>query len=537
MLIGLHIENIAAIESLDLELEGGLNILSGETGAGKSIIIDSINMVTGARTSKSIIRNGSRFAFVQALFMVDGREILLSRKLYSDGRSVCKVNGELSTAAEIKEYAAELLTIHGQHENKILMKQSCHRELLDKFCKATEAAEDYRTSFEAVRELKERIDRINSERDEILKNLDMMRFRFAELSGAELKPNEDEELSEKRDILANAEKIAEAVSGSHARLYDTGGVHDLLSSAISELSGVSGYDKKLTSVLEMLESAECEIDEASRELGRFAAEIESNPAELEIVEQRLDLISGLKRKYGGSIGDIIKLRDELEEEIENAEFETAGTEKLEAQLETLTEDMNKKGARLSEIRRKGAEALSAAVSAELEFLDMKSVVFKVSAEPCEPSPHGFENITFLISTIPGEPPKPLIKIASGGELSRIMLALQTVLTDDVETLIFDEIDSGVSGRAASKIAKRLRKISDGRQVICITHLAQIAAAADFHFLIEKTVDEHTAKSSVKLLSENERLYEIARITGGEVVTETTLKSAAELLGRSKDENI
>lgn len=535
MLVGLHIENVAAISTLDLELGGGFNVLSGETGAGKSIIIDSINLVTGARASKDIIRSGCDFAFVQALFEKNGEETLISRKLFADGRSVCKINGNLSTASEVKERSAELITIHGQHDNRILVKQSCHRELLDKFCKCESVAEEYKRSFEAYCELKARIERINSERDELLKNLDMMRFRFDELNGAQLKCGEEEELIERRDILSNAEKIASSVSGCHSMLYDGGGVHDVLSSAVSLLSEVSGFDKSLASVLELLQSAQCEIDEASHELGRYEGSVESNPDELDCIEERLSRLSSLKRKYGGEIEDLIRLRDSLSEDIENAEFETGNTEKLEEELKALEADMLKRGKALSETRRSGAKMLCDEVTKQLGFLDMKNVVFDVGFEPCEPNSHGFESIAFLISTIPGEPPKPLIKIASGGELSRIMLALQTVLTDDVETVIFDEIDTGVSGRAAIKIAKRLHRLSCGRQVICITHLAQIAATADVHMLIEKHIDSSGAQSTVRVLSGDDRLYELARITGGEVITETTLKNAAEMLEGAKSQ--
>lgn len=533
MLIGLHIENIAAIEILDIEFESGFNVLSGETGAGKSIIIDSINMVTGGRTSRDIIRNGCRFACVQALFYNGGEETLLSRKLYADGRSVCKINGMLSTAAEIKECAAELLTIHGQHDNRILMKQSYHRELLDKYCKCEDTAEDFRKSFEKVKSLKERIEKIKSEREEILKNLDMMRFRFDEIEAAGLKSGEDETLSERRDVLANADKIISAVSDCHALLYESGGVHDVLSRAISEISGVYEADKKLLSVFDMLQSAEAEIDEASRELGRYAAGIESNPAELEDIEARLDMISSLKHKYGCStVEEIIDVKDKLENDINEAEFETENTEKLETELTELTAEMNEKGAELSAVRKNGAAELCKAVSEQLEFLNMKNVTFEVKTESCEATSHGFENVMFLISTIPGEAPKPLIKTASGGELSRIMLALQTVLTDDAETLIFDEIDTGVSGRAANKIAERLWSLSVGRQVICITHLAQIAAMGDCHFLIEKQLSENTAKSSVKAIGGKERIEELARITGGSLITELTLKNAGEMLSQA-----
>ncbi len=533
MLLGLHIENVAAIEALDIEFENGFNVLSGETGAGKSIIIDSINLATGARASKDSIRTGCSSLLVQALFQADGEETLLSREVYADGRSVCRINGALSTAAAVRELAPKLISIHGQHDNQQLLQSSNHLGILDRFAKISELLESYRASFSNVQELESRLKTIEENSGELERRLDMLKFQINEIDSAQLKIGEDEELSELRLKLSNAEKISAAVGACREMLYGSGGVHDLLSSASSELEAVSSFDAELSKMAESLVSAGFIVDDVAHELGRFASDIESNPAYLAEIEDRLDIISTLKRKYGSSLEEVLKYREKIGTEADDIELSGENTEGLRAELAKAREETQLLANEISEKRHAAAEKLCALIAEQLEFLDMKAVKMEVRFTPCQLNTSGGEAAEFLISANAGEEPKPLAKIASGGELSRIMLAVQTVLQGGAETLIFDEVDSGVSGRAALKIGRKLYGISQNHQVICITHLAQIASMADCHFLIEKNSDGKTVKSSVQKLSGNQRLSELARITGGVTITDLTLKNAAEMLAQAE----
>lgn len=537
MLLGLHIENVAAIERLDIEFEGGLNILTGETGAGKSIIIDSINLAAGGRASRDSIRNGCQSLLVQALFSCGSEEFLLSREVYADGRSVCRVNGALSTAAVVREVVHSLFSIHGQHDNQQLLKSENHLAILDRFAKNEDLIKEYTKAYTEMKEAEARLKKAESGTAELERRLDMLKFQLNEIDSADLKPGEEEELSELKLKLSNAEKISGAVEASREHLYGSGGAYDLISSAASSLEGVSGFDGKLAEFLESIESASCIIDDVSRELGRYASGIESNPAYLAEVEDRLNTISTLKRKYGASVEEILKYRDEIDKEAFEIENISENSEKLEADFLDKKELAEAVAKRLSEARCAASSDMCSKISEELKALDMKAVVLKVEFTKTELSDMGAETAEFLIATNVGEEPKPMIKIASGGELSRIMLAVQSVLEDDTETVIFDEIDSGVSGRAALKIADKLYGISRSHQVICITHLAQIAAMADCHFLIEKNSDGKVVRSSVSKVSGRERLEELARITGGATITEVTLKNAAEMLEQAEKQKV
>ena len=529
MLVGLHIENFAAIEKLDINFESGFNVLSGETGAGKSIIIDSINLAAGGRSSRDIIRNGCSSLLVQALFQSGGEETLISREIFADGRSVCRVNGALSTATAVREIMPRLLSIHGQHDNQKLLKSENHLALLDRFAGNTELLEEYSEAYRDMRETEKHLFQLSSSAGELERRMDMLRYQINEIDSAQLKPGEEEELSELRSKLSNAGKISEAVETCREMLYGSGGVHDLLSSACGRLSEASGFDSSLSQLLETLEGAGFTVDDVAHELGRYASSVESNPAYLEEIEDRLDIISGLKRKYGSSIDEILEYRQKIAAELDDIELGSGNVEKISSDLAEKKTRAEKIAASISKARKTAAVKMCGLVSQQLEFLDMKSVRMQVEFYSCELSSKGLETAEFLIATNVGEEPKPMVKIASGGELSRIMLAVQMVLEDDAETLIFDEIDSGVSGRAALKIGRKLYETASKHQVICITHLAQIAAMADCHFLIEKKACGEMVKSSVYKLSGNDRLNELARITGGVTITDLTLENAAEML--------
>ena len=533
MLLGLHIENVAAIETLDIEFENGLNILTGETGAGKSIIIDSINLAAGGRASRESIRNGCQSLLVQALFSRDGEEFLLSREVYADGRSVCRVNGALSTAAVVKELVHSLFSIHGQHDNQKLLKSENHLSIIDSFAGNEGLVSEYVESYNLMKEAESRLKRAAAGTAELERRLDMLKYQLSEIDAADLKPGEEDELSEIRLKLSNAEKIAGAVHAAKDMLYGNNGAYDLLSSASTSISGVSGFDSKLAEFLENIESAVCVVDDVSHELSRYASGIEHNPVYLAEVEERLNTIAQLKRKYGSSIEEILEYRNEIDSEIFEIENISTNFEKLEEDFANKRKLAENIAAQLTSKRVCASDEMCRKIADELAVLDMKSVVLKVMFTKTELSEIGAETAEFLIATNVGEEPKPMIKIASGGELSRIMLAIQSVLEDDTDTVIFDEIDSGVSGRAALKIADKLYEIAKNHQVICITHLAQIAVMADCHFLIEKKSDGRVVRSSVMKVSGKERLEEIARITGGAKITDVTLKNAEEMLEQAE----
>ncbi len=535
MLSELVITNLAIIDNAQIAFETGLNVLTGETGAGKSLIIDSINTVLGARTSTDLIRNGAQSLRVEALFYVskeeypetDG-EIILSREVFSDGRNSCRINGRMATLTELRELGQNLISIHGQNDSQRLLKPSLHLEFIDGYAKNQDILKEYSELYKNKKEIEKQIEHLNSLAENEAKRLDYLRFCLEEILAANLTENEDEALIEERNVLRSFEKIKSGVdSAVRTLLYDNGAL-DLMNKAISDIP--QGISEELDSLRGALYDTYYSAKEAARDIEYYGDNLSGDASRLEKVEERLDVISKLKSKYGGSIDAVLAFAKEAEKdvlEIENKDAELLECEKKLADINTKLTLLAKK---LTEKRIQAARRIESEVSSELCDLDMSYVKISVCHEQIEMCSHGADKMEFLVSTTGGEL-KPLAKIASGGEMSRICLALKTILTDKekAETLIFDEIDSGISGIAAQKIGKKLKSLGKKCQVISITHLAQIASLADRHFCILKQENNGTFKTQVAPLDYEGRLSELARIIGGEKITPATLKAAEEML--------
>lgn len=559
MLRELHIKNIAVIDEVRIEFDTGFNVLTGETGAGKSILIDSINMALGSRINHDIIRSGCDFALVDLCFETESSSVInalselgievedslitISRKLGADGKSVCRINGGIVPAAAVREVAALLIDIHGQNDNHSLLSSKNHLSFLDEYGSLLNELAKYQTEFKAMRELSREIDSLSMNEEEKARRFDMLRFQAEEIHMAKLRPNEDDELMERRDRLYNMESIISGASTAYNALYgnDSGSAFDLLKSAERALSDICRFDNKLSESYDRLSGIVAEVEDIASEVNSCLSKTDFNMAELDLIEERLDLIGNLKRKYGNTIEDIISFG-------ENAALEAEKIEKSDERLNELKKELLIQSAKvatlaegLSQMRKESAAQLEKQISDELSALDMPKVRFSIAITErnndgeVQYTDSGKDIAEFLISTNPGESLKPMAKIASGGELSRIMLAIKSVLSasDDADTMIFDEIDTGVSGRAAQKIAEKISILSENKQIFSITHLAQIAGMADSHYLIEKNTDGERTSASVIKLDEKSRIDELARIIGGVAVTDLTRKNAEEMLALAK----
>ncbi len=564
MLFQLHIENVAVIDKVDVTFENGLNILTGETGAGKSIIIDSINMVLGERTSRDLIRSGENKAIVEALFYIhstsvkqlleelgieleDNDMLVISREMMVGGRNVCRVNGRIVTSSVLKDIGKNIVNIHGQHDNQNLLQQEKHIAFLDKYAgeKFLQLKEQYTQLYEETERIKAEINQIGSDEREKERKIDLLRFQLDEINDAKLSIGEEEELNSQRLVLSNAEKLMVAASNTYEKLYAGGqkghSIYDALGEVLNELGQVKQYDAKLEKYYQSLEEVSYQLDEVVHDIRDYRDRLEFEPNILEELEQRLDLIFKLKRKYGESIEQILNYRDEIEAELNGIIHSEEQLEQLESQCNKNIQMLKTQAEALSHQRIACAKSLQQKVMTELKELDMAKTIFEVYIEKeidgdYKYTKHGIDKVEFLISTNPGQPLKPLIKIASGGEMSRIMLAIKTVLadTDEVGTLIFDEIDMGVSGRAAQKIAEKLYLVSKKKQVLCITHLPQIASMADEHYLIVKDIQADNSHTMVKRLNDQNRKEAVARIIGGAVLTDLTLKNAEEMIALANE---
>lgn len=540
MLVGLHIENVAVIECLDLTLGQGFHVFTGETGAGKSIIIDSIAMVLGGRGTRELVRQGADKALVQALFSVSDPElcrelelsepeVLLSRELYADGRSLCRLNGAMVTAGTIRELAPRLLCIHGQHDNQALLQGSKHLSFLDRFAKNEELLASYQEAFRQMRETERQLEELEQQLSERQRRQEALQQQIEEIDEAALRAGEEEELETQYRVLEHAHTIARNTQAAYEGLYGNGGVHDALYRAMAQVEEIASFDPVLESFLQRLRTATTELDDIAGELRSYGNALEQDPYALQQAEQRLDTIRRICKKYGPTEEAVLQYRSELGEEWESLERAESRLEELRGQRQQARARAEELARVLSQSRRQAAKVLEQALEEPFASLDMPHMKFSVSQEEAELGSNGADRIEFLISPNPGEPLKPLAKIASGGELSRLMLALQTVLSGGEETLIFDEIDTGVSGRAAQRIAEKLHQVAKTKQVLCITHLAQLAAMGDHHYGISKTVVEGHAKTSVTCLTGRARLEELARISGGAEITELTLQNAEQML--------
>jgi len=546
MLREINIKNVAVIEKTGIEFGGGLNVLTGETGAGKSIIIDSINMILGERTSREFVRYGTDKAMVQAVFDAsdeiikaceeigaecDDDTVIITREITSEGKSTARVNGMIVPLSSIKEISSMLVNIHGQHDNQALLTPSCHVNFLDEYAQNGLLLKEYREKYAELKSLNNEFDYLSQNEKEKTERIDLLRYQIDEIESAELEPGEEEELTAKRDEIANAEEISECVQKAYSLLYDSDGgysAYDILSEAISALEKAAGYSETVQEAYSSLTDANYAIQDAAHTVKNYSDGIEFDKEALDEAEERLDLINKLKRKYGGDVESVIAYCEKASAELSELENSDARLSELSELIKKADTALRKTGKKLSEIRRKSAKELEEKITDALHELNMEHAVFSVEILDCEPVSNGMNNIQFLIRTNSGEPLKPLTKIASGGELSRTMLALKSILSDSVETLIFDEIDTGVSGSAAKKIAIKLNEISRCKQVLCITHLPQLASMADHHYLIEKISGEDSAKTTVTELGREERILELVRITGGDI-TETSKKHAEELI--------
>ncbi len=550
MLSSLHIENIAVIESADISFPSGLSVLTGETGAGKSMIIDSINMILGGRTNREVIRTGCKKAFVSASFeclhptvvsladefgidISDG-ELIISREVTSDGRSSARANGRQITAAMLRELGKNLINIHGQHDNAALSDPSTHLSFLDSFAVNTKEREDYSEKYSRVKNIKKQIDSLSFDEREKAMRTDILRYQVNELEAAQLVVGEDEVLEKKRLSLANREKVIKGIFAAREALCGSErGACDLVAAAQNELAYVSRYDEDAAKLSERINDIFAELEDISDEISRFADNIDDDESELEQIENRLDLIKSFRKKYGNTVEEMLEFLEKAREELENIEFSDEKIKKLQKELVSAQSELDIAAKRLSENREKAAEALERAVTGELVFLDMPKVRFSVQIMPKAQEKDGADNVEFLISTNVGEELRPLAKIASGGELSRIMLAIKNILSKDgAGTLVFDEVDTGVSGRAAHKIAVKLKQMSGASQVIVVTHLAQIAAEGHNHFIIKKESRDDRTYTSVNLLSGEDRIKELARIMGGDNITPALLETAREMVKQS-----
>ena len=554
MLSQLFIQNIAVIEKVQVAFEKGLNVFTGETGAGKSIVIDAINAVLGNRTSRDLVRTGAPKALVTALFEGIGDEtkeqllsmgfepeedgsLLLSREISADGKTSCKIGGRPSTVSILREVAQSLINIHGQHDNQSLLLPEQHLVYIDQFGKTAALLKEYRVEYAYYVELQRKLRQLQTDEREKAQRTDLLSYQINEISSAALFPDEEEELQSAKKKMQNSVKIIEALHIAHDLLQGTeesDGILSMLDQTQEQFQMLEVYYPQIKSdrILDM----RYELEEVRENLRDALSDAEMDPAELDRIEERLDLIFRLKRKYGGSVEEILAFKERAQQELDSIVHAEELQAKLEKEHGQSEARLIKLAKQLSEKRKSAAKQFEDQVCAELTFLDMPSVRFIVHAETGELDETGIDRMEFYISTNPGEPPKPIGKIASGGELSRIMLSLKNVTAegDRVGTLIFDEVDTGVSGRAAQKIGRKLKQASAGRQIICVTHLAQVAAFADTHLLIAKTVRDGRTFTTVNALPQEERVQELARIMGGENLTPTVLASARELILQAKE---
>ncbi len=558
MLSVLHIENIAVIEQAEILFEGGFNVLTGETGAGKSIVIDAISAILGERTYRDVIRTGANRAFVSAIFTnipqydwfsenqveFDTQELQVQREIYADGRNVCRVNGRPVSVASLKKLGGRLINIHGQHDSQQLFDEENHLTYLDAFARDEQELEAYQQAFSAMQSVQREIQKLSMDESEKLRLVETLTFQIEEIRAANLVSGEEEQLKERRKVLQNAEKLSDALRMADEALYggdSSDGAAGLLSNAEHALSRVSTISADMQTLYQKISDLMYSVQDAADELRAMRDDLSYSEGELEEIEERLDAIHKLKRKYGASVEDVLAYLADSEQRLDEIEFASDRIETLKKREAELQKETIRQGEILREKRLSAAQAMESRICDELRQLDMPKIRFVCEFTPQQPMQTGLDSVRFLMSANVGENLKPLSKVASGGELARIMLAMKQVLAqqDGVPTLIFDEVDAGVSGRAAQKVAYKLWTVSKGRQVLCVTHLPQIAAMADAEYTVEKRVENERTYTSVLHLDESGRKQELARLIGGSMITETTLAGAAELLRlaeKTKKEN-
>ena len=552
MLSLLHIENIAVISEADITFDRGFNVLTGETGAGKSIVIDAIGAIMGERTSRDLIRTGARSARVSAVFQDipalewfeaqgispdENGELLIERAIQGDGKNVCRVNGRPVLVTQLRELGCQLLNIHGQHDGQQLLDEECHLDYLDSFGGTGESLGLFCQAYEKVRALQKERDALRMDDAEKARRIDTLTYQIGELERAELRTGEEEELTQRREVLRNAERLTDAVDGAWQALTggdEVEGAVSLIMEAENRLAQGGRHSVELRDLAEKATRLRCDADDLAELVRDVRGTLDFYPGELDEIEERLDKLYRLKKKYGGSTEEMLAYLDKCRQELDAIQFSEDRMIQLDAELGKALEQARQRGKKLSIQRRAAADSLAQRIQLELKELDMPKVRFQVEFAPKD-TPEGMDatgmdTVRFLMSANVGEDLKPINKIASGGELSRIMLALKNVLaeTEQVSTLIFDEVDTGVSGRAAGKVARKLFQVSGSKQVLCVTHLPQIAAMGDVHFSVEKGEMDGRTYTKVDRLDRPRRREELARLSGGDI-TAVMLDGAEELL--------
>lgn len=552
MLSQLFIKNIAVIESASIDFENGFNVFTGETGAGKSILIDAINAVLGGRTSRDLVRTGENKAFVSAVFSEisqkakavleelgyedEGEELMISREISAEGKNICKINSRPATVSVLKQLSGVLIDVHGQHDSVILQNPELHIGYIDAFGNTFSELSAYSESYKKMKETERAIRKISMDDSDKEARIDLLKYQIGEIEVAAIESGEEDELLALSKRIKSSENIMELVSETVSAL-DGGdgseGALDELETVIKNAEELAEYFPDFEGISEKFKSTYYELEEFANDVKSCADELDFDPQLQNRTEKRLDEIFRLKRKYGGSVESVLAYYDKAVKELDGIEFSEERLEKLNKEYSVVKKDTEEKASVLTKKRLSAAKAFEHAVMDELSYLNMPNARFSVNFEHADFSESGCDSIEFYIATNAGEPLKPLIKIASGGELSRIMLSIKNVLADkdNVDTLIFDEVDTGISGSAAQKVGKKLKQVSKGRQIICVTHLAQVAAFADNHLLISKATENGKTFTSVTSLDKEGRIAELARIMGGEI-TDSLKNSAKELLEAS-----
>lgn len=553
MLSLLHIENIAVIQSADIEFDGGFNVLTGETGAGKSIVIDALSAVIGERTSRELIRTGAASASVSAVFTGvpalpwfaengigpdENGELLLQREIYADGKNVCRIGGKPTTVSQLRTVGSQLVNIHGQHDGQQLLDERCHLSYLDRFGRTEKLLEDFQDAYEAMSAFQWQITALKMNEAEKSRRMDNLNFQINELERAQLKPGEDEALGARRTLLRSAGKLIEALEEAHLALSgdeDREGAASLLANAEYALSAAGDASEELSGLARKVAELRYTADDLAESVRDLRTAFDFSPGELDELEGRLDVLYRLKKKYGDTVEQMLAYLDRCRAELDEIQYADDTIARLEKKLVQAKAAAAEKGDALSRARKAAAAELQTCIRRELEGLDMPKVRFEAAfaqkAVENGMDATGMDEVRFLMSANVGEELRPIQKIASGGELARIMLALKNVLAenDDVATLVFDEVDTGVSGRAAQKVAEKMENVAIHKQVLCVTHLPQIAAMADTHFSVEKGERDGRTYTMVERLIPQRRREELARLTGGAHLSAALLESAGELL--------
>lgn len=552
MILEMYMKNCALIEESRLTINNGLNILTGETGAGKSIIIEALGLCLGEKYDRTFLRKGTNKGVCEILVSskssnlksilekydidFEDEEIIITRVIYSDGKSVARINGRTVKVSILKEVASTIVDLHSQHQNQLLLNRDTHIRFLDLFGeKDIQGFKDiYKQSYNKFNKLKKELNELNENKDdrEIQREIDLLKFQINEIDSANLNVDEYENLKNQRDIMRNSEKIYRNLSLSYEKLYD-GEINavDLIGSASKELTDISSYDKNIADYSENIERIMYEIQDIAREIRNYKENISFNPYEMEEVEQRIDQINNLRRKYGNSIEDIFEYREKIQNRLDEILNRDEKVATLKSELESMEKILYDQANEIRKARKKVAIDLQDVLLKELHSLNMKNVVFEVNFREVQFNQNGCDDVEFMASFNLGEDIKPIYKVASGGEMSRFMLAFKTILADidEIDTLVFDEIDTGISGIAAQIVGEKLSKIGKKKQVICITHLPQIAANGDTHYQIEKNTSNNRTFTNIKELTIEEKVEEIARLIAGNNITEKTIEHAHEII--------